>query len=61
MTVIDIIGPLALVYFAPTAIALLRRHHAFASIAVVNTLLGWTFIGWVVALAWSVSTKRATA
>ena len=26
------------------------------SIAIVNGLLGWTFVGWVVALAWACKT-----
>lgn len=42
-------------YFVPTAIALNRDHHQVGPIVVVNILLGWTFVGWVVALAMSVS------
>ncbi len=44
-----------LVYCAPTVIALMRGHANTASIAVVNLFLGWSLIGWVVALAWSFS------
>lgn len=43
------------VYFAPTAIAISRNHPHGASIFVINFFLGWTLIGWVVALAMSVS------
>ena len=32
---------------------LLRRHNNKIPILIVNILLGWTFIGWVVALIWS--------
>ncbi len=42
-------------YFLPTLIALIRGHHQTAPILVRNFLLGWTFIGWVAALVWSVS------
>ena len=42
-------------YFLPTLIAVLRGHHQTAPILVLNFLLGWTFVGWVAALAWSVS------
>ncbi len=42
-------------YFAPTIIASTRQHPQHGSIFVINFLLGWTFIGWVVALAMSVS------
>jgi len=42
-------------YFAPTAIAVSRSHPHAASIFVINLFLGWSLIGWVVALAMSVS------
>ena len=38
-------------YFLPTGIAILRHVPNVGSVAVVNTFLGWTFIGWIVALA----------
>ena len=41
-------------YMAPTWIAFLRKVPSPWSIAVINALLGWTLIGWAVALAWSV-------
>lgn len=43
-------------YVAPMTIAFMRGHPNLASIFVVNVFLGWTFVGWVVAMAWSVST-----
>lgn len=42
-------------YFAPTFVAFGRSHPHAASILILNLFLGWTFIGWVVALAMSVS------
>ena len=42
-----------LVYFLPTVIALARGHHNGFAIFLTNLLLGWTFIGWLVALIWS--------
>ena len=45
-------------YFVPTIVAAKRGHHNVGTIIVINVLLGWTFIGWVVALAWSVSEVR---
>lgn len=45
-------------YFLPSLIAILRSHHQWGAIAVINLFFGWTFIGWVVALAWSVSAAR---
>ncbi len=41
------------VYFIPTIIAIHRSHPNQAPIFVVNLLLGWTLVGWTVALAWS--------
>lgn len=38
-------------YVLPTAIAVLRRVPNAGSVAVVNILLGWSFVGWAVALA----------
>lgn len=35
------------IYFAPTIIAWIRDHHNVAAICVLNLLLGWTFLGWV--------------
>ena len=45
-------------YFLPTLIAISRSHHQWGAITVINLFFGWTFIGWVVALAWSVSAAR---
>lgn len=42
-----------LLYLLPTFIAGMRHHKNTAAICVLNILLGWTCIGWVVALVWS--------
>ncbi len=41
-------------YFLPSIIALARSKRNLLSIFLLNLLLGWTFIGWVVALVWAV-------
>ena len=46
------------VYFAPTLIALDRHVVNKWSVLVINLLLGWTLIGWAVALAMAVRTQR---
>ena len=46
------------IYFLPTIIALFRHHHQWGAITVINLFFGWTFIGWVLTLAWSVSAPR---
>jgi len=52
-TVITWLG--TIIYFAPWNIAWARRHPSSWGVLVVNILLGWTFIFWVVALLWSTS------
>lgn len=47
-----------LLYFVPAIISGARRCEAHNGILVVNLFLGWTFIGWVVALAWAASGKQ---
>ena len=42
-------------YFVPTVIAYMRDHINRAPIFIINVFLGITFIGWVVALAWSLT------
>lgn len=56
-----IIIAMAGAYFLPVALAHHRRHHQLGSIAVVNIFTGWTFIGWVVALAMATSQVRTEA
>lgn len=43
-------------YFLPSIIAFARSKRDSTSILVLNLLLGWTAIGWVIALIWSVKT-----
>jgi RsiW-degrading membrane proteinase PrsW (M82 family) len=45
-------------YFIPTFIAVKRKHPNSVAIVTVNLLLGWTVIGWIVALVWSVTYRR---
>jgi hypothetical protein len=45
-------------YLLPSIVASARHSHLTAPVAIVNIFLGWTFIGWVVALAMAVTSKR---
>ena len=40
-------------YFLPAIIAFARSKRDTVSILVLNLLLGWTMIGWVIALVWA--------
>ncbi|HVN01550.1 MAG TPA: superinfection immunity protein [Caulobacteraceae bacterium] len=42
-------------YFLPTFIAASRKKQNALTIFALNLLLGWTLVGWVVALIWSLS------
>jgi len=55
------IGVAAVVYLIPTFVSSIRHHRQSGPIAVVNIFLGWTLVGWVVALAWSVSGSATPA
>ena len=41
------------IYFLPSYIAMARNHKQMVPIFVLNLFLGWTLVGWVVALAWA--------
>ena len=45
-------------YLLPAIIALARNHHNAVAIVLLNILLGWTFVGWVIALVLSVTAIR---
>lgn len=41
-------------YFLPSIVAFARSKRDIGSILLLNFFLGWTFIGWVVALVWAI-------
>lgn len=43
------------IYLGPGLIALNRGHRNVNAIGALNIFLGWTFLGWVVALIWSLT------
>ena len=43
------------IYFLPTIVANRSNHHNAAPIFILNLFLGWTLLGWVAALIWSLS------
>jgi uncharacterized membrane protein YhaH (DUF805 family) len=42
-----------LTYFLPWFVAQARRHHNTLAIFMLDLFLGWTFLGWVIALVWA--------
>lgn len=49
---------LTLVGFLPSIIAFARGHHNRFAILALNVFLGWTLIGWVLALVWALTAVR---
>ena len=49
------IGLILALYFAPAIEAHRRKHRNRGAIRVLNLLLGWTVLGWVIALVWACS------
>ncbi|OFC30678.1 superinfection immunity protein [Acidithiobacillus caldus] len=47
-------------YFLPTILAYLRKKSNLVVIFVMNLLLGWLFVGWVIALVWALSNDSPT-
>jgi Superinfection immunity protein len=43
------------IYFLPWLVAMARKTPRAPAIFVLNLLLGWTFVGWVVALVWALA------
>lgn len=53
ITIAAIVLILLALYLMPTSIACARSHQNTGAIFVLNLLLGWTFIGWVLSLVWA--------
>ena len=41
------------IYFLPTIVASERKIVGVGGVFVLNLFLGWTLLGWVIALAWA--------
>lgn len=53
MVVLLLIAIVVLLYLLPTIIAVKKKHLQKVPIILINIFLGWSFIGWVVALVWA--------
>lgn len=54
----EITIPLMLIYLLPSVSAIVRGHQSWWAIVALNLLLGWTVIGWIAALIWSLTAPR---
>lgn len=55
LTIIMFIG--IVIYLVPSLLAILRHNQKIGVIALINIFLGWSIIGWIVALVMSLSSK----
>ena len=59
MTNYEGLGVLVLIlYFVPSLVALVRVRHNLLAIIALNIFLGWTLVGWVLALVWALSSSQ---
>jgi hypothetical protein len=58
-----IMAPLLLVfiYFLPSSAAVAARHPAFQGVFILNLLFGWTIIGWILAISWTLRRPQRPA
>ena len=52
---------IAVSYFIPTFLAIGRGHKESLGISLINIFLGWTLLGWVIALAWACGSNTRSA
>ena len=53
-----LILPSLAVYFVPTIVAIVRHARNVLGIVLLNIFGGWTFVGWIIALVWSIRDER---
>jgi hypothetical protein len=46
------------VYLAPAVVAAARRRPRWPAILMLDLLVGWTVVGWVVALVWALRSGK---
>lgn len=51
----------AVVYLIPAIVASQRKHQNATPICLVNILLGWSVLGWIVALIWATTSNVKAA
>ena len=47
-----------IVYFMPSIVAGMRRKQNTGAVFALNLFLGWTLLGWVVALVWALTVDQ---
>jgi len=55
MSALLLIVTFMIMYFLPALEAHRRNHRNAVAICALNALLGWTILGWIVALVWALT------
>jgi len=55
MTGLIILILILAIYFLPAIVSWQRGHRNDNAIGMLNLFLGWTFVGWVIALVWALT------
>jgi hypothetical protein len=53
-----LILPSFVVYFVPTIVAITKHDRNVIGIVLLNIFGGWTFVGWIIALVWSIIDQK---
>lgn len=54
---LPIVACMLAIFFLPGIMASKRKHHNSGAIWLLNILLGWTFLGWIIALIWAMTSR----
>lgn len=57
-TLLILLSVITLGYTVPLAIAFIARKDNRWAIAAFNLFLGWTFLGWILALVWALTKDK---
>lgn len=57
-TLAVLLSVISIGYFVPTTVAIIKNKTNTSAILILNLFLGWTLIGWVVALVWATTQDR---
>ena len=61
MESIGVLLVVVLLYFIPLFVSVVRGHRNATAIAALNLLLGWTVLGWIGSLVWSLTANTEPA
>jgi hypothetical protein len=58
LVVVVLVGLFLVIYALPALVASSRGHQQTMAITVLTLLLGWSLLGWIIALVWACTAIR---